>query len=393
MKEAELEDEMTTNGTTIGLCNYINDSLDIWKTKKINIAVSGNSGAGKSSLINALRHMKPSDKGAAKVGVTEMTLKSINYEFPKNDRIVLWDLPGLGTQNCPRDTYFEDQKMSEYDVVIVVTSTRFFENNIWLAKKCLEDKKSVLFVRTKIDFDTANQREDYPDGFMEEECLNSIRNDIAKNLCKAKIPITDDDVYLVNSRNRAEYDFSKLEKKFKELLKVQGKAIHAILREILESAIEKKRDLSKTEFTGRKALSVVTGFLPLPYLETSVGNSSKRVIRDRCLEKFCLDEKSLERFCKKTRKDTDKIKGQLKSYEITPTEEQSQYETTDGKKYSTFWQFAKYTMPAIGSFVAAYQSYKNTDTCLDEFCEKFAADELKLVEIRLQILEEELRVL
>jgi len=70
-----------------------------------NVAITGNSGTGKSSLNNALRGLKPRDDGAAAVGVKETTLDPHGYDFePAGPEMRLWDLPGAGTPKFPLDS-------------------------------------------------------------------------------------------------------------------------------------------------------------------------------------------------------------------------------------------------------------------------------------------------
>ena len=47
----------------------------------LKLAVVGVPNAGKSSLINALRGLTPSEEGAAPVGVTHTTLRPCAYSF------------------------------------------------------------------------------------------------------------------------------------------------------------------------------------------------------------------------------------------------------------------------------------------------------------------------
>lgn len=60
----------------------------------LHIAVTGESGTGKSSFINAIRELDSDDEGAAKTGVTETTTDPTPYEHPTMPNVTLWDLPG-----------------------------------------------------------------------------------------------------------------------------------------------------------------------------------------------------------------------------------------------------------------------------------------------------------
>lgn len=71
-------------GDLQGANSVISDALKNIDIAPINIAVTGVSGAGKSSLINALREVKDEGEGAAEVGVAESTMKTDSYEQPQN---------------------------------------------------------------------------------------------------------------------------------------------------------------------------------------------------------------------------------------------------------------------------------------------------------------------
>ena len=84
----------------------LEEKLNNWKYQKINIGVIGESGCGKSTLINAIRGLFPSDPGAAKTDVKECTAFPAPYPFPKNENIVIWDLPGI-SPSFPLESYLE----------------------------------------------------------------------------------------------------------------------------------------------------------------------------------------------------------------------------------------------------------------------------------------------
>jgi len=85
-----------------------------------NLAISGCSGTGKSSFMNAMRGIDSHDSGAANVGNIETTMVATPYTFTdaacqlmEDDGIAcsgqehfrLWDLPGAGTPKFPLNSY------------------------------------------------------------------------------------------------------------------------------------------------------------------------------------------------------------------------------------------------------------------------------------------------
>ncbi|KAJ7376197.1 Interferon-inducible GTPase 5-like [Desmophyllum pertusum] len=48
---------------------FFKKKLKSWQDVEVNIGITGDTGAGKSSYINAIRGLKDDDEGAAEVGV------------------------------------------------------------------------------------------------------------------------------------------------------------------------------------------------------------------------------------------------------------------------------------------------------------------------------------
>ncbi|XP_053373729.1 T-cell-specific guanine nucleotide triphosphate-binding protein 2-like isoform X2 [Mercenaria mercenaria] len=145
-----------------GITDRVKANLDDWKSVPLNIAVIGNSGVGKSSYINALLGLSADDKGAAPVGVVETTVTLTPFSHPGNKNLTLWDLPGVGTPNFPKDGYLQKINFKKYDFFLVLTATRFTENDIWLAQKIRDLGKKFYLIRTKIDMDISNDKKAHP---------------------------------------------------------------------------------------------------------------------------------------------------------------------------------------------------------------------------------------
>lgn len=70
------------------------------------IGILGDSGVGKSSLINAILNKKPTDSGAAKVNaISQETINPNKYKI--SDKVYIWDMPGVGTPEFPLTKYFK----------------------------------------------------------------------------------------------------------------------------------------------------------------------------------------------------------------------------------------------------------------------------------------------
>jgi len=166
----------------------------------INVGVVGNSGVGKSLLINRLRGMHPGMEGWAPVGVSETTMAVSMYAFPNERRARLWDCPGVGTQLFPRETYTARMGLRYLDSVLVVTAGRFTENEIALQTELDEHKVPYFMVRTKADIDVWNNRED--NGVATADTLRIIFEDLCRQ-CHHR-------PYIVSLRDPTWHDFPQL---------------------------------------------------------------------------------------------------------------------------------------------------------------------------------------
>jgi GTPase SAR1 family protein len=80
-----------------------------YKKENLHFAITGASHSGKTSLINALRHMKNSNQKAAKTGVGETTLELGRYPDPDRNpprsKFVWYDVPDVRTSSAPARQY------------------------------------------------------------------------------------------------------------------------------------------------------------------------------------------------------------------------------------------------------------------------------------------------
>lgn len=366
-----------------------------WEFKSINVAITGGSGSGKSSLINALRGLSPKYPGAAKVGIKETTTTVEKYEFPESDKVKLWDLPGIGTQNFTRKSYLNDFALSKFDIVVVVTASRFLESDLWIAKQALEMEKSVIFVRTKIDMDLMNASRDDPDNYDEMTCLTTMKKDIEENVHSIAVEQKEDAIFLISSPDRQKYDLPKLCKKLKSLVNTKGESICKFLLEYLKKAVEEKREDVSKKFACKRVATAVIGAIPIPKIETTFGTLTLREIREISLKMFSLDDKSLEIVSKELNMSAEKLKGfELKSYNTEQINDvEKLFTEMEESRYSTFRKYAKYLLPIAGSVLSACKANSVTQHCQNVLSGIMADDEFRLVQLRLQRLERQLRLL
>ncbi|KAH9258612.1 hypothetical protein BASA81_003114 [Batrachochytrium salamandrivorans] len=126
------------------------DSLPGFDPDKHNIAVCGPAGSGKSSLVNVLQGVRDGDPGAAKVDETECTADITSYPV-SGSHLVVWDLPGCGTDRHPFEGYFDSKKLYAFDILLLVYKDRLGAHAANLYRECIRRQVSVAVVRTHAD--------------------------------------------------------------------------------------------------------------------------------------------------------------------------------------------------------------------------------------------------
>ncbi|KAH9832885.1 interferon-inducible GTPase-domain-containing protein, partial [Rhodofomes roseus] len=170
-------------------------------------AIAGNSGSGKSSLINAFRGLRSKDSGAAAVGVVETT--SVIARYPDSNPanpFVWYDVPGAGTLSIPDWQYFTDQGLYIFDCIIVLFDNRFTVTDVAILRNCAQFQIPTYIVRSKSKQHIQNVAEDMADEpdaddleRARELYVRETRASVARNLEAAKLPAQR--VYLVDKES------------------------------------------------------------------------------------------------------------------------------------------------------------------------------------------------
>ncbi|KAK0148561.1 T-cell-specific guanine nucleotide triphosphate-binding protein 2 [Merluccius polli] len=176
---------------------YINNS-------PLNIAVTGESGCGKSTFVNALRGIDDTDETAAPTGNVETTIESKSYPHPRYPNVIIWDLPGIGTTKFPADQYLEHVGFEKFDFFIIVSAYRFRENDAKLAQEIEKMGKKFYFIRSKID-NNLRDAERSQRKYVEGETLQKIREHCIQGL--EDQDVKSPQVFLVSLFDLHKYDF------------------------------------------------------------------------------------------------------------------------------------------------------------------------------------------
>uniref|UniRef100_A0A3Q0RTY3 IRG-type G domain-containing protein n=1 Tax=Amphilophus citrinellus TaxID=61819 RepID=A0A3Q0RTY3_AMPCI len=232
----------------------------------LNIAITGESGSGKSTFVNAFRGISDEDDGAAPTGVVESSKDPKAYFHPDYPNVILWDLPGIGTMKFPADEYLKHIEFEKFDFFIIISDTRFTENDLKLVQEIQKKKKKFYFVRSKIDNDLNTERRKFR--YSEERTLRKIRDEI---LYLSKIF-----AFIVRSI-------------------VALYLLLFVMSHINLEILRKKKEAFQSKTKYYASLSAGVAAVPLPGVSTAVDVGLMAIAAREYVHGFGLDKSSLQR--------------------------------------------------------------------------------------------------
>ncbi|XP_039105377.1 interferon-inducible GTPase 5-like [Hyaena hyaena] len=183
-------------------------TLHSLENARLDIGITGGTGSGKSTFVNAIRGLGDEDPNSACTGVVEMTVDPTPYPHPKYPNVVIWDLPGIGTPSFRADTYLQRVLLDRYDFFVIIASENFTAHHAHLACEILQRGKRFYLIRSKVDVDIAS-RSRQPSTFSKERVLSQIREDCGQRLTAEGLK--DPKVFLLSMFELGKYDFHLLE--------------------------------------------------------------------------------------------------------------------------------------------------------------------------------------
>ncbi|KAL8220094.1 UNVERIFIED_CONTAM: hypothetical protein K2H54_038528 [Gekko kuhli] len=284
-------------------------NLNLLKNTTLDIVITGESGAGKSSLVNALRGMTDFEEGAADIGITETTVESKGYPHPIFPKVTIWDLPGIGTLNFKAKEYLQMIKFEKYDFFMILSTERFTENEVLLAHEIQKLKKKFYYVRTKVDVSVDSERS--RPNFNEEETLKKLRKYLCDGLKKAGEP--NPRVFLISRKDLNMYDFLLLQQTLaNDLDDLKRYALITTMPNLSREVLKKKKITVEALIWTASLVSGVIGAAPVPGLSTVCDlGILVGVMTDLC-KVFGLDEDSLRRLACRVGKPVSVLRSAIK---------------------------------------------------------------------------------
>ncbi|XP_037056780.1 LOW QUALITY PROTEIN: immunity-related GTPase family M protein 1-like [Peromyscus leucopus] len=201
-KVSRTVEKALNEGKLLDVVYGIKEMVAILSQTPLNIALTGNSGNGLSSFINALRIIGHEEDDSAPTGVVRTTQTPAEYSSPHFPNVVLWDLPGLGATAQTVESYSEEMNFKLYNLFIIIASEQFSSNHVNLAKVIQRMGKRFYIVWTKLDRDLSQCV------LSEIRLLQSIQENIQQSLQKERVNIPP--IFLVSNLDPLLHDFPKL---------------------------------------------------------------------------------------------------------------------------------------------------------------------------------------
>ncbi|XP_073714538.1 interferon-inducible GTPase 5 [Misgurnus anguillicaudatus] len=370
--------ESISNQDLPSAINTIKDYLKQQDLVELNVGVTGESGSGKSTFVNAFRSLGDEDEGAAVTGVVETTMVPEVYLHPKYKNVKVWDLPGIGTPNFKASEYLRQVQFDRYDFFIIIASDRFKECHTQLAKEIMRMGKKFYFVRSKID--CSINAEKRKKNFDLKKTLDTIRVDCENGL--QKLGIEDPVVFLMSGWEMGKYDLNLLQERMeKELPQHKRHVLMLALPNITLEINERKKKALEENIPKVAFLSACMAVIPLPGILISVDVA---IIKDelrKYYSAFGLDDPSLQKLCERSGKTVEELKSLMKS----PLQNINQSSVLTLLRAASLFisedavEFIVSLIPIVGSVVAGGLSYLTVSNMLKRALDDIAEDARKVI--------------
>ncbi|XP_078392993.1 interferon-inducible GTPase 5-like [Cetorhinus maximus] len=376
---------LLSRGDLVGVVEQLTSYFTHCSSAVVQIAVVGKSGSGKSTFINASRGLHEDDSGAAPIGQRDTTMEPKAYKYPNKDLVVITEFPWLRSQKPQGSAYSESIQINLYDSFVILSSSRFREKHVRLAREVEKEGKKFYFVRTKIDCDLAWAKRWQKCCYHEDQTLEKLRSACLKSLRKQGIESPR--VFLISSWKPNRFDFGKLLEGLEgDLPEVKRRSFLLSLPNFTSPIIERKKEAILNEVWKVASLSAAASAVPIPGLSIASDVTLLVSIVSSYRTDFGLDDQSLGRLAKRV----GKTPGQLRSA-VSSTLGQ------DVSKATIMAELVKASGPSVvlakvvkfvpwaGQVAAAGISYTTTNTMLKTTVEEMAEDAKRVLEMALLV--------
>ncbi|XP_044138599.1 interferon-inducible GTPase 5-like [Bufo gargarizans] len=359
----------------------LSESLKEIENAPLNIAITGESGTGKSTFVNAIRGMDDEEEGSARTGVVETTKKPMSYPHPQYPNVNVWDLPGIGTPDFVADNYLQSVDFSRYDFFIIMSSERFKQNDILLAKAIQKMDKKFYFVRSKVDSDLLASEKRRKKTYNEQNILKEIRDHCIQSLKDGGI--IEPQVFLLSCLDLDKYDFQEMQDTLEMELPKHKRHIFLIsLPTISLPILQKKREALRKDIWKLATLSCAVATVPIPGLSVACDIGILVKAMNNYRKAFGLDERSLKKLANKFGKDVSELISVIKSPLVIQEINKELVASLLARGAAGGLMVVEYfasTIPVIGTMAAGGISFGTTYWMLSGFLKEIAEDAVRVL--------------
>lgn len=232
-----------------GEAQRMRDELERLEKTTVKVALFGQPGAGKSSLINKIVGEKVAEAGVE----TDKTIKAARYEF---NGLELCDLPGYGTSRFPKETFFDQFDIPSFDLFLCVTSGKFHDADSALFQELKKLGKVCIFV--------VNKHDDLWEDGVEVSVLEARKTaDIRKQV--------NDDVNVLFTSCRTNHGLDALQKAIEaKLVGAKRERWTRVAAAYSQEFLDEKRAICERMVTLAAGVSAANGLNPIPGVDVSV---------------------------------------------------------------------------------------------------------------------------
>lgn len=244
---------------------------------RVRVALFGQPGAGKSSLINALIGRDVAEAGER----TDTTIEAQRYQ---HDGVEYTDLPGFGTTRFPAETYWERFQISDHDLLLCVKNGKFsLDDDKLFFEELWKRGKVCIFVHNKLDTFWSSTK-------TIDEVKAELTDELRQRIAPHEAP-------LVFTSCRTREGLDELEKAIWEHLpEAKRERWERAVTAYSEEWLERKRKVIEREVYMCAALSAANGFNPIPGADVAIDLSTLAGLLVRIRGHYGLTDKRLERY-------------------------------------------------------------------------------------------------
>ncbi|XP_028920518.1 interferon-inducible GTPase 5 [Ornithorhynchus anatinus] len=371
------------SGNVPNVARKLMEAVKMAAYAKLNVAVTGEPGAGKSTFINAMRQLGDEDPGAAATGVVDTTRDPTPYPHPKYPNITLWDLPGIGSPEFRAEGYLARVASDRYDFFILLASQRFTYNLAQLACAIQQQGKKFYLVRCKVDVDLEASRRRRPSSFDPEQVLAEIRRDCQDQLSRQGL--SGPRVFALSNFNRGLYDFPLLEETLEKELPGHKRQAFLLARPNDSLEVLEKKKAALEEQIWKLALAACTvNSVPVPGLPGLPAACEVAILTDS-LSDYCrsfgLERETLEELARELGLPQEEVQGLIRSplaQDITRGLV-LQLLASASQSAQLLFQYFRQAVPTFGTLAAAGLSFAAIYLTLRTFLQHVAEDARRIV--------------